>query len=254
MNEFTRIGNGPRKVMVLSGWFGSAADWAALHPALDGQAFTYVFFDYRGYGRALARAGAYSFAEAAQDALALADQLDWQRFSLVGHSMGGMAMQHVLLAAPERVERMLGVCPVPACGSRMDQARLAMFQRTIDDAASRAALLDFSTGKRLTPAWNAHLAQITERESTSAARAGYLGEWASKDFSDELVHNQAACGVPVKLLIGDQDPTVTADLMTRTWLAWYRNATLQMLGNSGHYPMYETPLVLASALEAFLKE
>jgi esterase len=254
MTDYVTLGNGPRRVLVLNGWFGSSADWSAMSPALDGHAFTYVFFDYRGYGRAIGCEGDYSFAQTAQDVLALADRLGWERFSLVGHSMGGMAMQRVVLAAPERIERMAGVCPVPACGSRMDAGRLSMFERTINDAVSRQIILDFSTGKRLPAAWLTHLARLTEQDSTRLARAGYLGEWATQDFSDELVHNPAATGVPVKLFLGAHDPTLTVDLMTRTWLAWYPNAVLETLPNAGHYPMHEVPIALAGALEAFLKE
>src|SRR5690606_29151668 len=43
----------------------------------------------------------------AQDLLALADQLGWARFSLVGHSMGGMIAQEMALRAPDRIERLV---------------------------------------------------------------------------------------------------------------------------------------------------
>ncbi|HEX7932285.1 MAG TPA: alpha/beta fold hydrolase, partial [Paraburkholderia sp.] len=71
LNGYEQVGNGPRKVLAMSGWFGSADDWRALAPALDTDTFTYVFFDYRGYGRSRERDGAFTFEEAAQDVLAL---------------------------------------------------------------------------------------------------------------------------------------------------------------------------------------
>ena len=42
--------------------------------------------------------------------------------------------------------------------------------------------------------------------------------------------------------------------MRETFLKWYPNARLETIDNAGHYPMYETPVVLATMLEAFLKE
>jgi len=247
-NGFLQIGHGPRKVLALNGWFGSSADWSAMNEALDPQAFTYVWFDYRGYGASIGRRGTYTFEETAQDVLELADHLGWERFSLIGHSMGGMAMQRVLLAAPARIERMVGITAVPACGSRMDATRLAVFQRAIAELGDREAILNFSTGNRLSPAWIAHLARQSDRHATREAFAGYLGEWASTDFSAQVAHNP----VPLKLFIGAHDPTLTHELMTKTWLAWYPSATLETLANTGHYPMYETPIALATALEAFL--
>jgi esterase len=250
LNGFVQLGHGPHKVFVLSGWFGSSADWQALTPALELDSFTYAFFDYRGYGRSLERDGAFTFEEAAQDVLALADHLGWDRFSLIGHSMGGMAMQRVLLAAPQRVIRMAGVSAVPACGSRMDEARLAGFRVAVDDIGKRAAIIAFSTGNRLSPHWSAHLADESARLSRRDAFAGFLPQWATQDFSAAIAGNP----VPVKLFVGEHDPSVTAELMTRTWLAWYPQAQLDTLRNAGHYAMYEVPVALATALEDWLKQ
>ena len=47
LNGYVKVGNGPRKVLAMSGWFGSAEDWQPLVPALDNATFTYLFFDYR---------------------------------------------------------------------------------------------------------------------------------------------------------------------------------------------------------------
>ncbi|WP_028208792.1 alpha/beta fold hydrolase [Paraburkholderia nodosa] len=250
LNGYIEVGHGPRKVLAMSGWFGSADDWGGLIPALDTEAFTYVFFDYRGYGRSRDRVGAFTFEEAAQDVLALADHLGWDKFSLIGHSMGGVAIQRVMLAAPERIERMAGVCAVPACGSRMDETRLAAFRATVDDVERRAAIIAFSTGNRLAPRWSAHMAHESQRLSRAEAFAGFLPDWAANDFSAQVMGN----ATPVKLFIGEHDPTITADLMSRTWLAWYANATLETVANAGHYPMYEVPVALATALENWLKE
>ena len=56
--------------------------------------------DYRGYGGMRDAPGSFTIDEIAADALALADHLGFARFSLVGHSMGGMAVQRVLSMAP----------------------------------------------------------------------------------------------------------------------------------------------------------
>ncbi|CAD6514611.1 3-oxoadipate enol-lactonase 2 [Paraburkholderia kirstenboschensis] len=250
LNGFAQFGHGPHKVIVLNGWFGSSSDWNALTPALDPERFTYAFFDYRGYGLSRDIHGAFTFDEVASDVLALADHLDWWRFSLVGHSMGGMAMQRVLLAAPERIVKMAGISAVPACGSRMDDSRLAMFSAAIDDVARRAGIIHFSTGSRLAARWSAHLAQQSQRESRREAFAAYLPHWATGDFAAQVAGNPT----PVKLFVGEHDPAITADLTTGTWLKWYPNAALETLPNAGHYAMYEVPVALATALENWLSQ
>jgi pimeloyl-ACP methyl ester carboxylesterase len=250
LNGYLQLGHGPRKVLVLSGTFGHSGDWNAFAEGLDLDAATWVFFDYRGYGRSLQLSGAFTFAEAAQDMLRLADHLGWQRFSVVGHSMGGVAMQRLLLAAPQRIERMVAVAGVPACSSRMDEQRLAGFGSAADSLAQREFIINFSTGKRLPAAWVARLARQSWANVAAAAFCAYLKEWATVDFSD-LVQGNAT---PLKVLVGAHDPSVTAELMERTWLAWYGAATLETLANAGHYPMHEVPLALAATVQDFLQQ
>lgn len=250
LNGYEQVGHGPHKVMVMGGWFGDAGDWRATFGALDPDAFSLVLFDYRGYGRSRQREGAYTFEESAADVLALADHLGWDRFSLIGHSMGGVAIQRVLLAAPHRIDRMLAISAVPACSSRMDGERLAMFRQAVTDVARREFIINYSTGNRLPKAWVAAMAQRSIEGSDPRAFAGYLAEWASNDFS-ALVNGNP---VPLKVMVGEFDPTIGAALMQATWLAWYPNAQMEVLSNCAHYPMHEIPLALAAAIQTYLQQ
>ena len=106
-NTHLAIGNGPHKVIGLHGWFGHAHGWGPFTQHLNGQDFSYAFMDQRGYGGMKGSGGPYTVEQIAQDALALADSLGWQRFSIMGHSMGGVGIQQVLVAAPERVRSLV---------------------------------------------------------------------------------------------------------------------------------------------------
>src|ERR1700689_4657976 len=108
------VGSGDHHVIALHGWFGSARGWGPLPDYLDGSRHTYAIMDLRGYGGRKQDAGDFTMEEAAADAIALADELGWDRFSLIGHSMSGQAIQHVLLQAPGRVRRLVGLHAGPA--------------------------------------------------------------------------------------------------------------------------------------------
>jgi pimeloyl-ACP methyl ester carboxylesterase len=56
----------------------------------------------------------------------------------------------------------------------------------------------------------------------------------------------------VKVIVGEHDPALSAAVMEQTWLAFYPNAELEVLANAGHYPMFETPVALATSIEEFL--
>lgn len=52
--------------------------------ALDATGCTYAFVDIRGYGNSREVSGQFTIGEVAADAIALADQLGWHEFHVVG--------------------------------------------------------------------------------------------------------------------------------------------------------------------------
>src|SRR5205814_1992049 len=112
---------GPHDVIALHGWFGDRHAFAAMEDALAHTEFSYAFMDCRGYGDLVKDDGPFTMDRIAIDAIELADGLGWRSFSLVGHSMGGKAIQRVLTRAPERVRKLVALTPVPASGIPFDE-------------------------------------------------------------------------------------------------------------------------------------
>jgi pimeloyl-ACP methyl ester carboxylesterase len=243
------IGSGDHHVVALHGWFGSARGWGSLPDYLDRSAFTYAFMDLRGYGGRREAAGDFTMQEAATDAVALADELGWDRFSLVGHSMSGQAIQHVLVQAPGRVRRLVALNPVPATGMPMDSASWALFSGAAANRGNRFAIINFTIGGRLPAAFVDHIVQHSLDHSSVGAFGAYLQSWAKDDFSDQVKGNPAA----VKVIVGEHDPALSAAVMEQTWLRFYPGAELEVVRGAGHYPMFETPAALAASVEEFLE-
>ncbi|WP_406193833.1 alpha/beta hydrolase [Kitasatospora sp. NBC_01560] len=243
------LGTGPHKVLVLHDWFGTTAGWGQFLDHLDDEAFGYAFLDYRGYGERLDVEGEYTLAEIASDALALADRLGWAEFSVVGHSMGGKAAQRVLAEAPGRVRKLVGVTPVPASAYPLEGDAYDLFHGAAGHPANRRAILDLVTGNRACDRWLDAMTARSVAGCRPEAMAGYLRDWTTLDFAAKV----AGSTLPVKVFVGEHDPALSAELMRGTWLAHYPQAELEVLGNSGHYPMHEVPVAFATALEAFLR-
>ena len=244
------IGSGPHKVICLHGWFGHARGWGPLLHSLDTQHFSYAFMDYRGYGARRGSGGPYTMTQIPKDALALADELGWQRFSLIGHSMGGSAIQHVLADAPDRVQALVGITPVSAAGAPLDEAGQAFFGAAAKDAATRRAILDLTTGNRLTGFWLDAMVQSSLANSDEEAVDGYLTAWTQTAFVERIQGKT----LPVLVVPGEHDPALGAEGCKATWLQHYPNARMEVMANAGHYPMDETPVALATAIEKFLRE
>lgn len=249
-NTYKLIGHGAHKVIAIHGWFGSAEGWGSFADLLDTENFTYAFMDIRGYGGSKAMTGDYSAAEVARDTLALADRLGWAKFSLIGHSMGGMFIQRVLAEAntASRVEKLVAITPIPANGYPFDAPSYDFFAQAAESAEVRQQIVDKTTGNRLTAVWLKQIVQHSLTHSTPAAFAAYLTTWAREDFAAQIKGNTT----PLLTLIGEHDPAVNKALIDGTFMAWYPNAQLEVIANAGHYPMWETPVALATSIERFL--
>ena len=215
-NTHLRIGHGAHPVIALHGWFGHAGGWGPFTQQLNTQDFSYVFMDQRGYGGMRRSGGPYTVEQIAQDALALADRLGWQRFSAIG---------------------------VP-----FDEQGWQLFSAAGSDVQARRAIIDFTTGNRLTGTWLDAMAASTQTNSDDEAVAGYLQSWAKTSFVDKIQGQQ----LPVLVLPGEHDPALGEAACRATWMQHYPNAQLEVVRNAGHYPMYETPIILATTIEKFL--
>jgi len=248
-SSYVTVGSGDHHVLAIHGWFGSARGWSSFPGFIDGSVYTYVFMDLRGYGDRMQTAGEFTVDEVAADALAVADDLGWDRFSLVGHSMGGKFAHRVLLQAPDRVRALVGLNPVPAGVTPFDESGWALFYGAADHPGNRAAIIDFTTGNRLTKTFINGVVQHSLDTSAVPAFAAYLQAWAKSDFTAEAKVDTAT---PVKLIVGVNDPALSADVMEQTWRVFFPDAELTILPDAGHYPMFESPVSLATSIEEFL--
>lgn len=247
---YEQIGKGPKRALVMHGWFGDHTMFDPMRPALSLDEFTYVLMDYRGYGKSKGEKGNYSMAEISSDARALADQLKWDKFNLIGHSMGGMSVQRILADAPQRVEKMVCVTPVPASGVPFEGDMLKLFESATDSLDSRRGIMAFSVGGKATNAWVDKMARYSEQTATKEAFGAYFKAWSGTNFVDAIKGKT----LPVKVIVGANDAALTADVMKATYMSWYPNAELEVMQNAGHYPMDETPIALANSIETFLRK
>lgn len=98
---------GPR-VLALHGWLDNAASFLPLLPHLPG--LDIVLLDLPGHGLSdhLPAGADYTPASAIAHVLDVADALGWERFTLLGHSLGA-GIASMVAAVSERVERLIAI-------------------------------------------------------------------------------------------------------------------------------------------------
>lgn len=70
--------------------------------------------------------------------------------------------------------------------------------------------------------------------------AGCLTAWAGADFVADLPE----VTVLVHAIVGEHDPALGEATMPATWMEQLAGCELTVLGNAGHYAMFETPVAL----------
>jgi pimeloyl-ACP methyl ester carboxylesterase len=132
-----RLSQGDRPVLALHGWLDNARSFTPLAPYLAG--IDLVALDLPGHGRSAHRPPGtrYHFDDNVFDVLRVADELGWERFHLLGHSMGGAISTLIAAACPDRVISMVNIEGLGPISASPDQAASG-WQKAIRGSHDRA--------------------------------------------------------------------------------------------------------------------
>lgn len=106
-------GSGPNKMIFVSGLGSISSQWDYQVEYFSGfPEFQICVFDNRGFfpffisgsGLSSVPPGKYTTSMMAEDAIELVHFLDWEKFHIIGLSMGGMIAQELCLKVPARIE------------------------------------------------------------------------------------------------------------------------------------------------------
>jgi len=258
----TEAGEGGRPVLLVHGFTADSREVAGALGSLAGLGWHAVAPDLRGHGRSdrPTDPDAYSLELMAADVVALADALGWDRFALVGHSMGGAVAQLVALTQPDRLTGLVLAStfhgPVP--GITMELVELG---RWVVREAGMAGLADAMAARRAeSPESVAAFERLQEalpgyaEESRARLEATSPDMWmalAPRFVSQvDRLDRLGKIVVPTAVVVGGLDTTMLEDC--RRIAATIPGATLAVIPDAGHVPQLERPDAWWAALSGFL--
>ncbi|EPX79380.1 alpha/beta fold hydrolase [Litoreibacter arenae] len=244
-----RAGSGPVLVLV-HGYLGGSAQWEA-EIDLYSANYDVIAPDLPGFGAAADRPGCDRIEGFAQAVMDLLNQLGVDRFTLLGHSMGGMIVQEMAANHADRVERLVlyGTGPLGAMPDRfepLDVSRQRLRDDGVPDTARRIGATWFLNGEEA-PGFPA-IRDIGAQASVQAALAALdaMASWDGRPALDRLT-------MPTLVLWGDSDRSYRWQQVESLW----RNLTageLAVIPGAAHAAHLEKPEIFHVILNGFLAE
>ena len=257
---------GQPKVLALHGWLDNAASFlplAARLPALD-----LVMLDLPGHGRSahLAPGADYTLSVTLNAILDTLDALGWERFAVLGHSMGAGIGSILAASLPQRVERLVAIEALGALSETPQRTTL----RLRESVAAMRAL----PGKKLRvfPDLSAPIrarmqanqlseasARLLVERGVVATDAGYI--WSSdprltlpalqRMTEDQVSDLVQGIECPARVIFADPPQSYLPDPLRRDRAALLPHGELFVIAGNHHLHM-DKPAEVAEAIGDFL--
>ena len=221
---------------------GSGKSWAQVSELL-GASWHCVTPDLRGFGDSKSLPEPYTLADAADDVLALVKSLGLDRYTLVGHSMGGKIAMAIAARQPPGLVQLVLLAPSPPSPEPIPtEERAQLLADYLNRAAAENATRK-SCGKALPAALFTQA--VDDRLCTSHVAWRWWLEIGSKeDISVDLMPIR----VPCQVLVGASDINIPASLVQAEVMPHLQAGKLQIVPGVGHLLPLEAPYVVVQAI------
>tara|TARA_B100001964_G_scaffold31988_1_gene33522 strand:- start:59 stop:880 length:822 start_codon:yes stop_codon:yes gene_type:complete len=234
-------------IILHHGYTGAHDVWLdEIGPRLSDR-FRCIVMDCRGAGESEHTADGYNIAQYARDVVSFADFLGLDKFTYVGHSMGGGIGYQLGVEHGDRLNKLVLVAPIPAGGIKGDLSAHEQSKQLRSAADGRAQMIEQRNLLRLR-APEESVVQSVDR-ALSVSQAHFDDSWQTmidfdvKDRLDNLT-------TPTLMVAGAADGLCKANVND-----WQKlpNATLHVFSRVGHGIPREVPDEFSDAIADFME-
>jgi len=249
-------GESGEPLVLVHGYTGDITDWRHQIPEFS-RTHRVLVLDARGHGRSEAPKdrSLYTIPEMSRDVEALAGKVGFERFHLLGHSMGGGVVQEVALRSPQKLLSLTLQDTSCRFSLGADPEIAAWWDRRLSLAETQgmAAVADEEPPFPPPPHMPAErLAETKERLSRMSVDA-FIGSWnglAEWEGTEDRAHN---IKTPTLIIFGDLDAPLLIEGSVRLAQLIPR-AVVEVIPETGHSPQWERPGLFNAALRRFLEQ
>lgn len=246
---YIRAGSGPVLVLV-HGFLGGARQWSREIAQLANR-YDVIAPDLPGFGGAADQPGCNTIAGMATAVFALLDRLGVKRFTLLGHSMGGMVAQEMAAMRPQRVQRLVlyGTGPLGLMPDRFEPIETSQRRLHEDGIGPTMARIGATWFKDGAAARGFPLVAEIGAQATTAAAEAALAAMAGWDGRTALPR----LTMPTLVIWGDADRSYRWAQVETLWTN-LPDVRLSVVPGAAHAAHLEKPALFQALIDDFLAE
>lgn len=256
--QVLEAGAGGAPLLLVHGFTGCKEDFGEEVDALVDLGYHVVAPDLRGHGDSdqPADEAAYGLRPFVDDMFALTDRLGWDSFDLLGHSMGGMIAQVMILERPERIGRLVlmdthhGVLgdldpDLVAIGIELARTQgLEVIQQILQMSDVENPAYERACAVR--PGYR----EWSENKMLKCSPAMYAAMLAEMSGVEDRLEALASVSVPTLVQVGELDAAFVG--ASHRMAATIPGAQLVVHPDGAHCPQFEATESWRSSLHGFL--
>jgi pimeloyl-ACP methyl ester carboxylesterase len=248
-------GESGEPLVFVHGYTGDITDWRHQLPAFS-QSHRVLIVDNRGHGASEAPLdrSAYTIEQMAADVQTLTWELGFERFHLLGHSMGGAVVQEMALETPERLLSLTLHDTTDGFSSAFMDPNIVAWRDwrfRVAEEQGMAAVAEMEYPFPPPPHMPKERIEETKVRLSRMAVDAFIGAWHGLSSWQGTQERLGKIGLPTLVIWGDLDSPFIIEGSARL-VKSIPNAEPAVIPECGHSPQFERPPLFNAALSGFL--
>ncbi|MGE0547756.1 MAG: alpha/beta fold hydrolase [Kofleriaceae bacterium] len=250
--HYREEGKGPHTVLMVHGFASTHATWSALIKKIPAKQYRVIAIDLRGAGKSTVTESGYSIEQSVADIEEFAKAKGLDKFTLIGHSLGGGIAASYALAHPERVEALVLIDPLATFGlAKLPKEAYDWFAGAQTTPEGKKAVVEGAFQKSKTGKLNVDAATVKAAMAGAetwgpAIWKGQLESMKSFDITKKV----AGIKAPTLIIYGKNDAVIPLDGMTN--YKQIPGSLDKVIDKASHSPQLEAPAEVSKLVIEFL--
>ena len=265
---YIKEGNGKKVLLFLHGLSSNSDAWFRNIETLD-KDFTCIAIDLPGFGKSYKNADEFTATYFASIVKEFAEKMKIEKFTLVGHSMGGQTAIKFAAKYPEKLDKLILIAPAGIEKfSEFEGTAMKMVMNPTTIMASTEEQIDrnYQLNFYKMPEEAAQMIQDRKNIVKSAdfeAHAIAIQKSVKGMLDDTVTQDLEKISTSTLILFGKNDalipnkylhPTLTIDELSKTAQESIKGSKLILINEAGHFLQFEKPIEVNKEIKEFLSK